>query len=148
MLDVPIASGWMLEALLNRQEGDLRLAAELPPEVGPLKAESFELTTLLAGVQRRWQRGELVPFVVVAIGVARAESSARILTGPIQPGESGRRLGTSEGLALSLGTGARLALDDRWGLRFEARAQLSDLPSELGGQLVQLEIGVGLSTRL
>jgi hypothetical protein len=148
VLDVPIASGWMFEALLNQQEGSLRLATDLPVEAGPLAPESFDLTTLQVGVLRYWDRDGLVPFAVAGIGVARAETSAALLTSPFRVGEVGRRIGSREALSLSLGGGGRLPLDARWGLRFEARAYWTDLPAELGGELAQAEVSVGLSARL
>ena len=148
VLDLPLRPGWMLEALLSRQDAGLELEAGLPPEAGPIAPESFELTIFQLGVSRRWQRDRLVPFVAVGIGIARAESSAAILSPPIEPAEPGRRLGAREGLSASVGGGVRRAIDSRWGLRFEARAYWSDLPAELGGDLVQTEVGVGLSAKL
>lgn len=148
VLDVPIRQGWMFEALLNRQDADLRLASH--PSNGTLRAESFELTTFQVGLQRRWEpvAGGLEPFVAGGIGVARVESSGATLTRPIVPGDVGRRLGAEEGFSASLGGGARLALGERFGLRLEGRGYRADLPRELGGELVQVELSVGLSARL
>lgn len=148
VLDVPIGARWMLEARLDRQEGDLSLATGLPPEAGPVTPESFELTTLQLGALRRWAGDGLSPFLAASIGVARVETSARVLTLPVRPGQAGRRPGSEEGLAVSVGTGVRKALGPRWGLRFEARGLWTDLPPDLGDELVQLEVGLGLSLRL
>jgi hypothetical protein len=147
VLDFPLSGGWMLELLLNRQDADLRLVAGLPPEAGALAPESFELTTFQLGALRRWEGDRLSPFVVAGVGVARVESSAALLTPPIAAGETGRRLGASEGLSISLGGGARQPLGRRWGLRYEGRGYWTDLPAELGGELVQLEVSLGLSAR-
>lgn len=147
MLDVPVADGWALEALVNRQDADLRLATGLAPEAGKTEPESFELITLQVGAMRRWEGGALTPFVAAGIGVARVETSALVLTRPPVVGEPGRRRDASEGLSLSLGGGARQALGPRWGLRYEARAYWTDLPAELGGELVQIEVGLGLAVR-
>ena len=148
VLDVPIAAGWMFEALLNRQEGDLRLAAAPPVASGRLASESFDLSILQVGVLRRWGAGRLAPFGVAGAGVARVSSSAGVLSPPVGPGDVGRELGSADGLAASLGGGARWEIDPRWALRFEARAYWIDLPSGLGGELVQVEVSVGLSARL
>lgn len=148
VLDVPIAGGWLFEALLNRQSADLRLAAGLPLEAARLAPESFELTTLQVGAQRRWGGGAVTPFVAAGVGVARVESSAAVLTPPIDFGEVGTRLGAREVLSLGLGGGARQPLGPRWALRYELRAYWTDLPQELGGALLQIELGLGLAIRL
>jgi hypothetical protein len=148
ILDLPVDSNWMLEVLLSRQDADLDLVTELPPEALPLEPESFELTVLQLGALRRWRMGAREPFVVAAIGVARSETSARVLEPPVRVGEVGRRVGAQDGLSWSVGGGVRLALEKRWGLRLEFRAYRHDLPSELGGELIQAEVSAGLSARL
>lgn len=148
VLDVPIRDGWMLEALINRQDADLRLDAG--PGVGRLKPESFELTTFQVGVQHRWQpvAGGLEPFLAGGVGIARVDSSAAVLDRNFQPGDSGRRLGSDEGFSASLAGGARLPLGERFGLRFEGRGYRTELPAGLGGTLSQIELSIGLSARL
>ena len=148
VLDVAIRPGWMLEARLDRQDGDLRLATSLPPEAGTVAPESFELTILQAGLLRRWGGEPWAPFAAGGVGLARARTSAAVLDSPPGFGEPGRRLGSRDGLAVALGGGARRQLAPRWGLRLEARGLWIDLPRELGGELVQIEIGVGLARRL
>jgi len=148
VLDVPIASGWMFEAFLSRQEGGLSLLAEVSSEAGRLTPESFDLTILQIGAQHRWDHDRLAPFAAAGIGVARVETSAGILDTPVGAGDVGMTLGAREVLSLSLGGGVRLALGPRWGLRLEARGYLTDLPEEMGGELVQGEVSFGLSTRL
>ena len=148
VLDVPIASGWMFEVLLNRQEDNLRLATDLSAEAGRPMPESFDLTTLQVGAQHRWGTDRLAPFVAGGIGVARVETSAGILGSPVRAGDVGRTLGAKEVLSVSLGGGTRLAFGPRWGLRLEARGYLTDLPAEMGGELVQTEVSIGLSARL
>ncbi len=148
VLDVAVAPDWMFEARIDRQDGDLRLSAPQPPEAGPVTPESFELTTIQVGLLRHWAGDGLAPFVAAAVGLASVETSAAILDPPVGPGEAGRRLGSKDGLAFSLGGGARKSLGPRWGLRLEARGLWVDLPRELGGELVQLELAVGVSARL
>jgi hypothetical protein len=147
VLDVQVARGWMVEALISRQDAELEL--RVPPAVSGVEVlpESFELTTLQIGLLRRWGGGGLEPFVAGGAGIARVESSGAVLTPPVLPGDSGRRLGSEEVLSASLGGGARLGLGPRLGLRLEGRAWWTDLPSGLGGALVQGELGVGLSFR-
>ena len=148
ILDLPIAQGWMFEARLDRQDADLSLSTTLPPEAGPVGAEGFELTSFQVGVLRQWAGDGLRPFATAGVGLASAKTSAAVLEPPIGPGEAGRRLGSRDGLAISLGGGAKKALGSRWGLRLEARVLWIDLPSEVGGKLTQLGLEVGLSTRL
>lgn len=150
VLDLPLAGGWMAEALVNRQQANLRLAAPPGLDAGPLGAERFELTTLQVGLLHRWRpvAGGLEPFVAGGVGLARVESSAAVLTRPVRPGEPGRRLAADEVFAASLGGGARLALGRRLGLRLEGRGYRTELPRELGGALVQFELSAGLTARL
>jgi hypothetical protein len=148
VLDVPIASGWMFEVLLNRQRDELDLVTDLSSEAGRPVAESYELTTLQLGAQRRWGGYRLKPFVAAGVGVARVETSAGILDSPVRAGDSGIALGARDVLSVSLGGGVRLAIGPRWGLRLEARGYLTDLPAEIGGELAQIEVGFGLSATL
>ncbi len=150
VLDLPLADGWMAEALINRQQANLRLALPAAFAVDRVGAERFELTTLQVGLLHRWQpvAGGLEPFVAGGVGLARVESSAAVLARPVRPGEPGRRLAADEVFAASLGGGARLALGRRFGLRFEGRGYRTELPAELGGALVQFELAAGLTARL
>ena len=148
VLDVPISRRWMVEARLDRQEADLRQATALPPEAGPLAPQSFELTTFQVGMLRRWPGERLKPFAAAAVGIASVETSAAVLTASFVPGESGRRLGSRDGMAVSLGGGAARELGRRSGLRFEARGLWVDLPRELGGELMQIEVAAGVTLRL
>ena len=148
VLDVPISQRWMFEARLDRQEADLRQATALPLEAGPLTPQSFELTTLEAGVLRRWPGDGLAPFVAAGVGIAGIETPAAVLSASWAPGETGRRLGSRDGMAFSLGGGALKELGRSSGLRFEVRGLWVDLPRELGGELVQIEVAAGLTLRL
>ena len=80
ILDVPIARGWMFEALINRQDGDVAFPGTLLPR------ESYESTTAQVGVQRYWERQRVTPFAAVGLGVTRWKTTALVYHPPLLPG--------------------------------------------------------------
>ncbi len=140
ILDVPIARGWMFEALLNRQDGHVAFPGTLLPR------ESYESTTTQIGVQRYWERERWTPFVAVGLGVTRWETSALAYRPPLLPGIVVQPL-DEEVFSGSIAGGVKLPLTSRFGLRLEGRYYHIDLPPAVGGSLGQTEATAGLTFR-
>ncbi len=140
ILDVPIARGWMFEALVHRQDGDL----EFPGS--PWLDDDYHSTTAQAGVQRYWQRERVTPFAALGLGVTRWETSAPLYEPPLLPGIVTRPV-EEQAPSASLAAGIKTPLATRIGLRLEARYLSIDLPQEVDGSLAQAQASVGLSYR-
>ena len=121
ILDVPIARGWMFEALLNRQDGDFAFPGTLLP------AESYESTTAHLGVQRYWEGERWTPFVAVGAGVTRWETAALVYPRPLVPGAVVRPHAAEEVFSGSIAGGLKVALAARFALRLEGRYYHLDL---------------------
>ena len=140
ILDVPIARGWMLEALLNRQDGDFGFPGTLLPR------ESYESTTVQVGVQRYWQWGRLTPFAAVGLGVTRWQTTALVYRPPLFSGIAVQPL-DEEAFSGSIAGGVKVPLASRFGLRFEGRYYHFDLPHDVSGSVGQTEATAGLTLR-
>ena len=140
ILDVPIARGWMFEALLNRQDGDVGFLGSLLPR------ESYDATTVQVGVQRYWERKRLTPFAAVGLGVTRWKTTALVYHPPLFPGIVVQPL-EEEVFSGSIAGGVKMPLDSRFGLRLEGRYYYVDLPAAAGGGLWQPEATAGLTFR-
>lgn len=140
VLDVPIAQGWMFEALLNRQDGNVVFPGSLLPR------ESYEATTAQVGVQRYWERERLTPFAAMGLGLTRWETTALVYRPPLFPGIVVQPF-DEEVFSGSVAGGVKMPLDSRFGLRLEGRYYYLDLPAAAGGGLWQPEATAGLAWR-
>jgi hypothetical protein len=156
--DASITPRWMLEALIDRQPGELRLAETLAVPEGSSfypdrgSAVSFDSTTFHLGVLRDWEVRRMLPFVAVGVGMTRLESPARagesdlrILIAP-PPAVTARVI--DEDLASgSVAGGVRVPVGEHLGARFEGRGYWTDLPRHLGGDLFQTQVTAGITFR-
>lgn len=145
ILDVPISPAFMVEALLTRQDGDLRLGHFFGSEI-LFARETYESTTALVGLQRQWGERRVRPFASGGLGLTRFESSAVAYKRPIMEGDSPVRV-DEEVLASSLAGGVKIDLASRLALRLEGRSYWHNLSERLGGTLQQLEASLGLTYR-
>lgn len=140
ILDVPIAPGWMFEALLNRQDGDVDFPGTQLPR------ETYESTTAQVGVQRYWERERWTPFAALGLGVTRWQTTALVYRPPLFPGIGVQRL-DDEVFSGSIAGGVKVPLSARFGLRLEGRYYHIDLPHEVSGSFGQTEAAAGLTFR-
>ncbi|MDX1501241.1 MAG: outer membrane beta-barrel protein [Thermoanaerobaculia bacterium] len=145
ILDVPLSPRWAVETLLTRHEGEMEFQASFPVS----DHQSYDLTTLLVGLQRQWEGERVRPFVAGGVGYTWLEfgSGLQVYDRPIFPGIIPTFVDGAEGLATSLAAGVKVPISPRWAARIEGRVIWSDLPERLGGTLQQDEIGVGLTYR-
>ncbi len=140
ILDVPIARGWMFEALLNRQDGEVAFRGTLLPRA------SYESTTAQVGVLRYWERERITPFAAVGLGVTRWQTTALVYRPPLFPGIVVQPL-DEEVFSASVAGGVKVPLSSRFGLRLEGRYYHIDLPQEVSGGRGQTEATVGVTFR-
>lgn len=141
IVDLPLRRALDLELLVNRQPSRMQLDNGISP--GSLPAFDLDLTTLQAGLRRRWELAKLTPFVAFGAGWTRIDSA---------PSVFGDLADTR--WSASLAAGGRLDVSKRLGVRFEVRGYRVDLPDAFGstvlpdkGSLNQIEGTTGLVFR-
>lgn len=145
ILDVPITRRWMAEALLTRQDGDLRLRSRVVP-LESLALETFEAETLQLGLLRQWGEGRVRPFAVGSLGATRFESTARAYERPLFPSIKSQPA-DADVLSGSVAAGLKAGLGSHVALRLEGRILWHDLPAHLGRTWRQKEGSLGLTYR-
>ncbi len=115
LFDIPLSSNWQLELLASRQ------SSSFTADQGVLSPSDnlgdFDLGLYQAGFLFQWGEGQVSPFAVATIGLARIE--------PDFP-----ELDAENYLSGSFGGGVKVFLSENVGLRFEGRGTWIDLQTD------------------
>lgn len=143
-VDFPLNENWQFELIGSRFETDLAFTTErgVADEPIGLLPSDLEINTFQAGFRHLWRLEGFSPYVAFGAGLSELSSSKNVF-GPLID---------EERLSASLAGGAQIPLNERFGVRLEARGYWIDLPSQLdtGGEfldseLLQMETSAGLT---
>jgi hypothetical protein len=112
LLDIPLNSSLQIELLTNRQDTTLIQRGGLFGN--DFRVADIEISQLHVGLLGQFGSGQVRPFVVGSLGVARVDVQL--------PG-----LQSDDRLAASLGGGVKIFVSDHFGFRFEGRYYYVDL---------------------
>jgi opacity protein-like surface antigen len=111
-IDIPLSRGFQVELLANRQESVFRANGGLfegDDRLADVSVENYQ-----AGILWQWGGGQVNPFVVATLGVAK-----------IDPDVAGAK--SENRFASSFGGGVKVFFSQNVGLRFEGRGYWADL---------------------
>jgi hypothetical protein len=111
LVDIPLSPGWKLELLANRQESTFILDEGLFEPIENLG--DVTLSHYHVGLLYEWGLGQVKPFVVGSLGLARIE--------PDSP-----RVDAEDRFSGSLAGGVKLLFNRNLGLRLEGRGYWTD----------------------
>lgn len=116
-VSIPLNDWFQIEFLARSQDTELVLDGGLfgqPETIGDLSIEHYH-----AGALIQWGSGQVEPFIAASLGVARLDLDL--------PGAS-----TEEKLSGSIGGGAKIMFNQRFGLRLEGRWFWTNLGDDSG----------------
>ena len=133
-VDVPVTERLQVEVMINHQPTELSFSTL--PAGPPTDEQDLAFSHLHVGLLRLWGGRSLAPFGVFSIGLSRLDLRSGLLEGI-----------DDTGLSVSFGGGVKIYSTGLVGLRFDARGYWVDVPAELGGDVMQIELTSGVVIR-